>query len=180
MKKLLSRALSCTLVLCMLSTVAMAAEVTQGEHTYRFSNEATESGTFTPATPTDTTTGAAYTVVKYDTLGQIALNNYGSYKHHTALYKANAEAFKATGGALKPGMVLTLPDTLGTAARIGLPAAGEGESLYTVQDGDTLGGIAKAIYGDAMKYKAIFERNSDRLTNANTIYKGQIIVLPVK
>lgn len=30
-----------------------------------------------------------------------------------------------------------------------------------------------------MKYKAIFERNADRLVNANTIYEGQVIVLPV-
>lgn len=29
-----------------------------------------------------------------------------------------------------------------------------------------------------MKYKAIFERNADRLVNANTIYEGQVIVLP--
>lgn len=40
--------------------------------------------------------------------------------------------------------------------------------------------IAKAVYGDVMKYKAIYERNSDRLKNANTIYVGQIIVLPSK
>lgn len=138
-----------------------------------------------PAAPADTATtattgGAAYTVVKYDTMGQIALNNYGSYKYHTALYKANAEAFKATGGALKPGMVLTLPDTLGTAKRIGTPVAGDGETLYTVKAGDTLGGISKATYGDVMMYKTIFDRNSDRLTNANTIYEGQIIVLPAK
>lgn len=31
-----------------------------------------------------------------------------------------------------------------------------------------------------MKYKAIFERNADRLVNANTIYEGQVIVLPAK
>ena len=31
-----------------------------------------------------------------------------------------------------------------------------------------------------MKYKAIFERNADRLVNANTIYEGQVMVLPVK
>ena len=31
-----------------------------------------------------------------------------------------------------------------------------------------------------MKYKAIFERNADRLANANTIYEGQVIVLPAK
>ena len=28
-----------------------------------------------------------------------------------------------------------------------------------------------------MKYKAIFERNADRLVNANAIYEGQVIVL---
>ena len=33
---------------------------------------------------------------------------------------------------------------------------------------------------DLMKYKAIFERNADRLVNANTIYEGQVIVLPAK
>lgn len=137
-----------------------------------------------PTAPADTTpaatNGTTYTVVKYDTLGQIALNNYGSYKYHTALYKANSEAFKATGGALKPGMTLTLPDTLGNAKRIGMPVAGDGETLYTVKAGDTLGGIAKAVYGDVMKYQAIFERNSDRLKNVNSIYEGQIIVLPAK
>ena len=31
-----------------------------------------------------------------------------------------------------------------------------------------------------MKYKAIFGRNADRLVNANTIYEGQVIVLPAK
>ena len=31
-----------------------------------------------------------------------------------------------------------------------------------------------------MKYKAIFERNADRLVNSNTIYEGQVIVLPAK
>ena len=31
-----------------------------------------------------------------------------------------------------------------------------------------------------MKYKAIFERNADRLVNANTIYEGQVIVLSAK
>ena len=66
------------------------------------------------------------------------------------------------------------------AALIAAPAAADGETLYTVKAGDTLGAIAKATYGDLMKYKAIFERNADRLVNANTIYEGQVIVLPAK
>ena len=28
--------------------------------------------------------------------------------------------------------------------------------------------------------RAIYERNADRLVNANTIYEGQVIVLPLK
>lgn len=121
-----------------------------------------------------------YTVNKGDTMGKIALNYYGSYGYHKALYKANAAAFKATGGKLVPGMKLTLPEKLGKAARLNAPVANQGEKLYTVQLGDTLGKIAKATYGDPMRYKAIFERNADRLVNANTIYEGQVIVLPAK
>lgn len=139
------------------------------------------------ATPTEKTyetatteSGVTYTVQKYDTLGHIALNFYGSYGYHKALYAANAATFKATGGALKPGMTITLPDTLGNAKRLSAPVAGAGETLYTVQAGDTLGMIAKTYFGDATKYKAIFERNSDRLKNANTIYEGQVIILPAK
>lgn len=60
------------------------------------------------------------------------------------------------------------------------PVAGEGEALYTVKAGHTLGAIAKATYGDVIKYKVIFERNSDQLASANTIYEGQVIVLPAK
>ena len=52
--------------------------------------------------------------------------------------------------------------------------------LHDHAAGDTLGAIAKAAYGDVMKYKTIFECNADRLVKANTIYEGQVIVLPSK
>lgn len=133
-----------------------------------------------PAQPAATGTSDTYTVKQGDTLGHISVNFYGSYGYHNALYQANAAAFKKTGGKLVPGMVLTLPAKLGNANRLSAPAAGAGETLYTVKSGDTLGAIAKTTYGDAMKYKAIYERNSDRLTNANTIYEEQVIVLPAK
>lgn len=58
--------------------------------------------------------------------------------------------------------------------------AGAGEKLYTVKAGDTLGKTAASQYGKVSEYKAVFERNTDRLKNANTIYAGQVIVLPVK
>ena len=56
----------------------------------------------------------------------------------------------------------------------------ESSSTSSVKTGDTLDAIAKTTDGDLMKYKAIFERNADRLVNANTIYEGQVIVLPAK
>lgn len=128
---------------------------------------------FNAAFPTDT-----YTVQKGDTMGFIALNFYGSNGYHRALTRANAEAFRATKGKLVPGMVLTLPEKLGKATRMEPAVAGEGETLYTVKLGDTLARIAKAQYGTMAKYRDIFNRNSDRLKNANAIYEGQVIVLP--
>ena len=50
--------------------------------------------------------------------------------------------------------------------------------LYTVKSGDTLGGIAKAHYGDAMKYMKIFEANTPMLEDPNKIYPGQVLRIP--
>ena len=127
-----------------------------------------------PEQPAAPVAAGSYTVKKGDTYGTIALNNYGTYGVWSELYKVNK------GAKLTEGTTLVLPETLGKVARINAPAAVSGETLYTVKAGDTLGAIAKATYGDVMKYKTIFERNADRLVNANTIYEGQVIVLPAK
>ena len=134
----------------------------------------------TPAEPEQPAGTVTYTVKKGDTLGYITTNYYGNNAQRNALYKANADAFKATNGKLVEGMTLVIPETLGGVKRIAAPVLAEGETLYTVKAGDTLSGIAKSVYGDMWQYKAIFERNSDRLKNANTIYEGQVIVLPAK
>ena len=127
-----------------------------------------------PEQPAAPAAAGSYAVKKGDTYGTIALNNYGTYGVWSELYKVNK------GAKLTEGATLVLPETLGKVGRIAAPAAVDGEMLYTVKAGDTLGAIAKATYGDVMKYKAIFERNADRLVNANTIYEGQVIVLPAK
>ena len=127
-----------------------------------------------PEQPAAPVAAGSYTVKKGDTYGTIALNNYGTYGVWSELYKVNK------GAKLTEGTTLVLPETLGKVARINAPVAASGETLYTVKAGDTLGAIAKATYGDVMKYKTIFERNADRLVNANTIYEGQVIVLPAK
>ena len=137
-------------------------------------------GSATPTEPTQPTTPATpdapgtYTVKKGDTWSSICTNFYGTNAQRYALQKANK------GVALKEGAVITLPEKLGKDTLIPAPAAAAGEKLYTVKAGDTLGKIAAAEYGKVSEYKAIFERNADRLKNANLIYEGQVIVLPVK
>jgi nucleoid-associated protein YgaU len=51
-------------------------------------------------------------------------------------------------------------------------------TLYTVQGGDTLSGIAKRHYGNASKYMVIFEANKPMLEDPNKIYPGQVLRIP--
>jgi nucleoid-associated protein YgaU len=50
--------------------------------------------------------------------------------------------------------------------------------FYTVQKGDSLSKIAKAQYGNAMAYNAIFEANKPMLTHPDKIYPGQVLRIP--
>lgn len=55
------------------------------------------------------------------------------------------------------------------------------ESVYhrhTVKSGETLGKIAKHYYGDPMKYKQIFQANSNILKNPDLIHPNQELVIP--
>jgi nucleoid-associated protein YgaU len=49
---------------------------------------------------------------------------------------------------------------------------------YTVVKGDTLGKISKHFYGEAGKYKQIFEANRDILDNPDLIEIGQVLTIP--
>lgn len=51
-------------------------------------------------------------------------------------------------------------------------------TFYTVQSGDSLSKIAKAHYGNAMKYMAIFEANQPMLKDVDLIYPGQVLRIP--
>ena len=50
--------------------------------------------------------------------------------------------------------------------------------FYTVVAGDTLSKIAKAQYGDAMKYPVIFDANRPMLSDPDRIYPGQTLRIP--
>jgi nucleoid-associated protein YgaU len=49
---------------------------------------------------------------------------------------------------------------------------------YTVVKGDTLGKIAKHHYGDASKWKALYEANRDIIKNPDLIEIGWVLKLP--
>ena len=51
-------------------------------------------------------------------------------------------------------------------------------TFYEVKSGDTLSKIAKAHYGDASKYNAIFEANTPMLKDPDKIYPGQKLRIP--
>ena len=49
---------------------------------------------------------------------------------------------------------------------------------HTVEKGESLSKIAKKYYRDPMKYKAIFEANTDQLKNPDLIHPGQVLTIP--
>ena len=49
---------------------------------------------------------------------------------------------------------------------------------HTVASGESLSKIAKHYYGDAMKYKQIFEANTNVLKNPDVIQPDQVLVIP--
>ena len=55
---------------------------------------------------------------------------------------------------------------------------GMGGRSYTVESGDTLSHIAKAHYGKAGKWRAIFEANRDQIDDPDRIFPGQVLKIP--
>jgi nucleoid-associated protein YgaU len=49
---------------------------------------------------------------------------------------------------------------------------------HEVKSGESLSKIAKHYYGDPMKYKVIFEANTNLLDNPDMIHPGQVLVIP--
>lgn len=49
---------------------------------------------------------------------------------------------------------------------------------YTVKAGDTLWALAAKYYGSGAQYSKIYEANTDKISNPNLIYAGQVFTIP--
>ncbi|MCI5082679.1 MAG: peptidoglycan-binding protein LysM [Saprospiraceae bacterium] len=80
-------------------------------------------------------------------------------------------------------IILALGNVAGVSAvddriMVNTPQPKPEATFYEVKKGDSLSKIAKAQYGDPMKYKIIFEANQPMLSNPDLIYPGQILRIP--
>ncbi len=51
-------------------------------------------------------------------------------------------------------------------------------TTYTAKSGDSLWNIAERVYGDGSQYTKILDANKDKISNPNSIYAGQVLVIP--
>ena len=90
----------------------------------------------------------------------------------------NADNAEAMGKAvLLAGNVQGVGDV--KAEKIQAPEQNAKVEYYVIQSGDTLSKIAKQYLGDAMAYPKIFEANREVIKDANLIYPGQKIRIPL-
>lgn len=99
--------------------------------------------------------------------------------------KVEGDKVKVSGTApsqeAKEKVVLALGNVAGVAQvedAIQTKAAEPPSTFYTVKKGDTLSAIAKAQYGNANKYAAIFDANKPMLKDPDEIYPGQVLRIP--
>jgi LysM repeat protein len=62
----------------------------------------------------------------------------------------------------------------------GTDGSGLEPEIYVVQSGDTLGKIAKTLYGDSRLWTPIFEANRDKISDPSMIRVGMVLNIPPK
>ena len=105
-----------------------------------------------------------HTVVKGDTLSELAGEYYGVIRLFDAIFEAN-QPMLAHPDEIYPGQVLRIPPVR--------------TPTHTVARGETLGTIAKHWYGDAKRYRTIFEANGSVLSNPDEVEIGQELTIPL-
>lgn len=60
----------------------------------------------------------------------------------------------------------------------GSSSTSDSEKMYVVKSGDSLSKIAKQEYGDANKWRKIWNANKDQIKDPDLIHPGQELKLP--
>lgn len=99
-----------------------------------------------------------------------ALSQAAALQQKADAMKKEAEALEQQAHALHAaGQEVTTPAAQAAAAPV---------EIYVVKRGDTLSGIAKALYGNAGRWKEIFEANRNLIKDPNLIKTGWKLRIP--
>lgn len=95
----------------------------------------------------------------------------------TAADKARVEQIAESIPGVKVANHVTVA---GGGGATGLPGfdGGGAARTYTVKSGDSLSKIAKAMYGDASKWKLIHAANKAKIPNPDLIHPGDELTIP--
>jgi nucleoid-associated protein YgaU len=122
-----------------------------------------------------------YEVQKGDNAQVISQKRYGTTKHWKAILKANP---LLDFTRLKPGRVIKVPhdpeNTQGIVVEAPTtPGTGNGDYVeYTVASGDTLMGIAKALYGKSSMWEEIRAANPSLDEDGTNLKPGMKLKVP--
>ena len=105
-----------------------------------------------------------YKVRRGDTLMKIAFKLYGDIDRWKDLKNWNQASIKRVS-KLEPGTELTYSDE-------GEFVVEKHDHSYLIKSGDTLGGIAKNVYGKTNKWKKLQKYNARLIKNPNRIFAG--------
>ncbi len=133
-----------------------------------------ETETSDPAVPAKTE--KMYTVQAGDTLETIAAMVYGNRYKWSQLVAANQEKLGKPPYVLLVGMQLRVPPAE-SATPENRAAQLNNDGTYTVQSGDSLGSIARKLYGASSKWSTLYELNRDQLPTPGALQVGQKLLV---
>ncbi|GAB2473283.1 LysM peptidoglycan-binding domain-containing protein [Xylanimonas ulmi] len=120
----------------------------------------------------------SYTVMRGDSLWQIAKDHLGNPLRYPEIVALNEAALGADPDFLLPGTVLALPTPPA-------PPGGTSGGTHIVKPGDTLSQIAADELGSAKRYPEILEASKntvqadgDTLTDPDLIHPGDVLTIP--
>lgn len=100
------------------------------------------------------------------------------YQDGVVSLSGNADSMEAMEKTvLMAGNVKGVSEVKADAMQV--PPAQEKVEYYVIQSGDTLSALAKKYYGNAGDYPRIFEANREVIKDADKIYPGQKIRIPL-